>query len=138
MSEEIPKSKVKELKRKVKIVLSEKKEQVESLADAEWLPRWKQICNSPEVDWNNPYVKVERTLNNIHVQKILSNQRLPVEQRREQVRRYFPDDETFNLYLTGIQPLDPDETPYTYLETKSYVRHATYTIKQKVVKPFKK
>lgn len=130
-NQKMDKSQVKKFKRKVKDAIKNKGDQIQSMTDAQWIPRWQRICDG-EIDWNNPYVKVEKTLNNIKVQAILTNQRMSVEERHEKVRPLFPDEETYQLYLTGIQPLDPDHTPYTYIETKSMTRQYMYHVKNKI------
>lgn len=130
MSEKVPKKRIKEIKGKIKDALDTKYDQIQCQAYSKWYPRWKEICGG-DVDFDNPYVKVEMVLCDIRVQKILSDQKLTVEERREMARSYFPDDETFHLYCHGIQPLDPDKTPYTYIETRSMMKHALYKLKIK-------
>lgn len=135
--EKIPKKTLRKLKQTFKDTLDNKTDQITAQSYGKWWSRWQKICNG-DVDLNNPYVKVEMALCDIRVQKILSNQKISVEERRKQARPYFPDDETFYLYCHGIQPLDPDNTPYTYIETKSMMKHATYNMGEKIRKPFKK
>lgn len=120
------------LKKKIEFALENKHMQIDAQVYSKWRPRWLEICGGDEIDFDNPYVKVEMVLCKIQVQRILCDQHKTVEQRRKEVRKFFPDEESFNLYCTGIQPLDPDNTPYTYMESKSMMGHARYNIAHKI------
>lgn len=129
-SDKVSKKKIRELKDKFTDAMETKRDQITAQSYGKWYPRWQKICGG-DVDFNNPYVKVEMVLCDIRVQKILSDQKTPVDKRRELARKYFPDEDTFYLYCHGTQPLDPDNTPYTYIETRSMMKHAMYNIKPK-------
>lgn len=93
-----------------------------------WWSRWQEICGG-DVDMDNVYVRLEMKLCRVDIQyRLMQHDNLTVEQRRDSVRNEFEDDE-WELYLNGCDPLDENHPPYTDFENQ--------TMKSKIKKAFK-
>lgn len=120
MTERLSKKEKKHLKERFDDILNNQNDRTLAMTYAKWMPRWNEMCGGV-VDWDDPRIQCERTLCNIEVIAILTDQKKPVEERRAKAYRYFPTDESWDVYLHGGQY--GDGQPYTNIEKRSIMGH---------------